>query len=187
MPFADGGRLSFIYAPLALRLIGAPLRHFSPFDAKSVRQTDAQDSVWRLSFGRRSVASINTNGEHHTLFWTPSQGVSIRLERKDLQITKPNSLLDLDFLVSRGNRTIDNHKKLQTSKTNNQRSLITSKRRGRDDYRFRNSTFIGPTHRTRRAARSSRLVEGDYGSSRIVFWGAGMGRPPFWHNPAHPQ
>jgi len=49
--------------------------------------------------------------------------VSIRLERKDLQIAKLNSLLNLDFLVSRGNRTIDNYKQLQTSKTNKSKEL----------------------------------------------------------------
>jgi hypothetical protein len=68
--------------------ISAALGHRLPFDAKIVRQTDAQDSVWPFSFERRSVANTNANGEHQTPSWTPSRGMSIRaVERKDPKIS----------------------------------------------------------------------------------------------------
>jgi hypothetical protein len=51
-------------------------------------------------FGRRSVANTNANGEHQTISWTPSWGMSIHaVERKDPH-SKCNPLLNLDFLGS---------------------------------------------------------------------------------------
>jgi hypothetical protein len=52
-------------------------------------------------FWKGSVANTNANGEHHIPSWTPSQGMSICIaERKNPQIIKRNSLLNLDFFVS---------------------------------------------------------------------------------------
>ena len=57
------------------------------------------------------------NGEHQTLSWTPSQGMSIRaLSNQRLIGPKRNSLLNLDFFESRYTGRLKYHQKTTIKK-----------------------------------------------------------------------
>jgi hypothetical protein len=83
--------------------MSAALGHRSPIDAESVRQTDAQDPVWPLSFWKEICRQYRCEWRTPDFIVDPIAGyVNSRIvERKDLQITKRNSLPNLDFLESR--------------------------------------------------------------------------------------
>jgi hypothetical protein len=67
-------------------LTGAALRHGLPFDAKIVRQTDAQDSVWPLSFWKGVCRQYQCERQAPNSIVDPiSAYVNSAVERKDSQ------------------------------------------------------------------------------------------------------
>jgi len=70
----------------------AALRHCSPFDAKIVRQTDGQDSVWRLSFWKAVGRQYQREWRAPNSIVDPITGyVNLAVERKDSQ-NQPNAI-----------------------------------------------------------------------------------------------
>jgi hypothetical protein len=80
-------------------LMSTALRRRSPFDAEIVRLMDVQGSVWPLSFGKQVRRQYQCRWRALSLIVDLATGhVNPRIaERRDSQLIKRNSLLNLDF------------------------------------------------------------------------------------------
>jgi hypothetical protein len=89
-------------ASIAAPLMGAALRHCSPFDAKLVRQTDAQELGMAVVFleGGPSPMPIPMASTNSIIDSIAGYVNSSIVERKDLQSIKVISLLNLGFFAS---------------------------------------------------------------------------------------